>query len=115
MVVVELGANDGLRGHPIKSFQSNLTAIVRLAKNSGASVVLLQMEIPPNYGSRYTQAFRQTYSEVASETGSTLSPFLLDGVAGNPALTQADGIHPRQEAQERLLKNILPTLMGVLK
>ena len=114
-VVVELGANDGLRGHPIKSFHTNLAAIVKMAQDSGAHVVLLQMEIPPNYGSRYTRAFHQTYAEVANETGSTLSPFLLDGVAGDPALTQADGIHPRQEAQERLLQNVLPTLLSVLE
>jgi len=115
LVVVELGANDGLRGYPITRFRSNLEQIVALSQANGAQVVLLQMEIPPNYGSRYTQAFHDSYARVANASDSSLSPFLLEGVAGNPTLTQADGIHPTIEAQERLLQNVLPTLLEALQ
>jgi len=115
LVVVELGANDGLRGYPITRFRSNLEQIVALSQANGAQVVLLQMEIPPNYGSRYTQAFHDSYARVANASDSSLSPFLLEGVAGNPTLTQADGIHPTSEAQERLLQNVLPTLLEALQ
>lgn len=114
IVVVELGANDGLRGYPIKTFASNLEKIVKLSRASGSRVILVQMEIPPNYGVRYTKAFHETYDSVAKSTNSILSPFLMDGVAGDPRLIQGDGIHPTVEAQNRLMENILPTLMKAL-
>jgi acyl-CoA thioesterase-1 len=115
IVVVELGANDGMRGFPIKTLRNNLSNITNLAKESGARVILVQMEIPPNYGSKYTQAFHDSYPLVAKDTGSKLSPFLLDGVAGNDTLMQADGIHPTAAAQPQLLENILLSLEAELE
>lgn len=114
IVVLELGGNDALRGFPIKNFRSNLTQLTALSQAEAAKVVLVQMEIPPNYGTRYTSAFRDSYSLVAKNTDSVLAPFLLDGVAGNAKLMQDDGIHPNEQAQSRLLDNILPTLLTLL-
>jgi acyl-CoA thioesterase-1 len=85
-----------------------------MAKESGATVLLLGMEIPPNYGARYTLAFHSLYEAVAQATGAKLVPFLLDGVATNAALMQADGIHPTAAAQPRLLDNVWPTLKPLL-
>ncbi len=114
LVVVELGANDGMRGFPAKTLRDNLSEITNLSKEAGARVILVQMEIPPNYGSKYTQAFHDSYALVAKDTDSILAPFLLDGVAGNPTLIQADGIHPTAAAQPRMLENILPSILSVL-
>lgn len=114
VVVIELGANDGLRGFPLKLLRENLSQLVNLSQDAGAEVVLVAMEIPPNYGTRYTSGFRQSFADVAQNTGSTLSPFLLDGVATNPAMMQDDGIHPRAEAQPMLVQTILPTIEAVL-
>jgi acyl-CoA thioesterase-1 len=115
VVVIELGGNDGLRGYPVKRFRENLSSMTALSQDAGAGVILVQMEIPPNYGSRYTQAFSESYALVAAETGALLAPFLLDGVATAPGLMQADGIHPTVEAQPRLLENFLPTLLALLE
>jgi acyl-CoA thioesterase-1 len=115
LVVLELGANDGLRGFPIKTLRGNLNTITKLAQEAGARVLLVQMEIPPNYGSKYTLAFHDSYALVAKDSGSVLSPFLLDGVAGNPTLIQSDGIHPTASAQPRMLENILPSLLAELE
>ena len=114
VVVIELGGNDALRGYPVDLIEQNLDAMVTIAKNAGATVVVLGMEIPPNYGARYTQAFHAVYADVATRTGVPLVPFLLDGVATNPALMQADGIHPTAAAQPRLLDNVWPTLKALL-
>ena len=114
VVVVELGANDGLRGYPLLNLRSNLNKIATLSQQAGAEVILLPMEIPPNYGSRYTAGFRDSFELVADDTDSTLAPFVLDGVATNPSLMQADGLHPTIEAQPMLLQNIFPTLEQVL-
>jgi len=114
VVVIELGGNDALRGYPVDLIEQNLDAMVTIAKNAGATVVVLGMEIPPNYGARYTQAFHAVYADVATRTGVPLVPFLLDGVATNAALMQADGIHPTAAAQPRLLDNVWPTLKALL-
>ena len=114
IVLLELGGNDALRGFPIKSFRNNLAEMTALSQAEAAKVVLVQMKIPPNYGKRYTSAFHDSYSLVAENTDSVLAPFLLDGVAGNPKLMQSDGIHPNEQAQSRLLDNILPTLLPML-
>jgi acyl-CoA thioesterase-1 len=114
LVIVELGANDGMRGYPLVTLQNNLTQLVTLAQKAGARVILLPMEIPPNYGTRYTSGFRESFREVASATGSVLAPFVLDGVATNPTLMQEDGIHPTVAAQPLLLNNVLPTVISVL-
>ena len=115
VVVVELGGNDGLRGYPIKRLRANLLDIATRAETSGARVLLLGMEIPPNYGSRYTLQFRDSFAQVADETGSALVPFMLEGIATQSALMQADGIHPRPEAQSLLLENVWPSLEPLLQ
>jgi acyl-CoA thioesterase-1 len=114
VVIIELGGNDALRGYPVERIESNLDAMTGLAKDAGASVVVVGMEIPPNYGTRYTQAFHAIYADVAKRTGAALVPFLLDGVATDDALMQADGIHPTAAAQERLLDNVWPALKSLL-
>ncbi len=114
VVVIELGGNDALRGYPVERIESNLDAMATLAKDAGAAVVVLGMEIPPNYGARYTQAFHAIYADVAKRNGAALVPFLLDGVATDEALMQADGIHPTAAAQARLLDNVWPALKLLL-
>jgi acyl-CoA thioesterase-1 len=114
VVIIELGANDGLRGFPLAGLRANLDTLATLSQDAGARVILVPMEIPPNYGARYTAGFRESFVDVAADTDSTLAPFLLDGVATNPALMQADGLHPAPEAQPMLLQNILPTIQAVL-
>ncbi|MCB1687785.1 MAG: arylesterase [Halioglobus sp.] len=114
VVIIELGANDGLRGYPLPTLRSNLAALVRMSQENGARVILLPMEIPPNYGARYTTGFRESFRDVAAETDSILAPFLLDGVATNPKLVQPDGLHPTVEAQPLILANVLPTVNDVL-
>jgi acyl-CoA thioesterase-1 len=115
VVLVELGGNDGLRGTPIEVIRRNLSDIVRLAKTSGARVVLASMRIPPNYGERYTSEFAGLYEQVATENKVPLAGFLLDGVALDRALMQADGIHPNVNGQPKLLENAWPVLKPVLK
>ncbi|GAB3277392.1 arylesterase [Parahaliea aestuarii] len=114
LVIIELGGNDGLRGYPVGKLQSNLEQMARLAREAGARVLILPMEIPPNYGARYTQLFRESFAAAARESGSTLGPFLLDGVATDPALMQDDGIHPTIEAQPQLLDNLRDTILELL-
>jgi acyl-CoA thioesterase-1 len=94
LVVVALGANDGLRAQPVPALRDNLTAIVTRLRAAGARVLLAGMRLPPNYGAEYTAAFAGAFPAVARATSVPLLPFLLDGVAGDPALNQADGIHP---------------------
>lgn len=114
LVIIELGGNDGLRGYPLKKFRSNLNELVMKSKAAGARAILVPMEIPPNYGTRYTAGFRQAYRDVAEATSVMLSPFILDGVATDPTLMQDDGIHPTTGAQKLLLANMLPTVREVL-
>ncbi len=114
VVIIELGANDGLRGYPLATLRSNLTALAELARDSGARVIILPMEIPPNYGARYTSGFRESFRDVAQETDSVLAPFLLDGVATDPTLVQDDGLHPTVAAQPLILANVLPSVSEVL-
>jgi acyl-CoA thioesterase-1 len=114
LVLIELGGNDGLRGYPVKTLRGNLRKLVDLASDSGATVILLPVAIPPNYGSRYTTAFTQSYAEVAEDTDSHLSALIFEGVATDTALMQPDGIHPTVQAQPLLLANILPTVLAVL-
>ena len=114
LVIIELGGNDGMRGYPLKTLRSNLNTLAELSRDAGARVILLTMEIPPNYGARYTAGFRESFALAAAHTGSILGPFVLDGVATKPALMRADGIHPRAEAQPMILDNVLPTIMTTL-
>ena len=114
LVIVELGGNDGLRGQPPAQLQQNLAAIVQSARASGARVLLLGMQVPPNYGARYNALFSQVYADVAGAAQVPLLGFFLDGVGGVPALMQGDGIHPNAAAQPRLLDNLWPQLKPLL-
>jgi len=115
IVILELGANDGLRGLPIEQMQQNLNDIIQQCRKIGAEVLLIGMRIPPNYGIAYTKEFSGAYPDIARKLRIALVPFLLDGVAGNPALTQSDGLHPLAEAQPRLLEQVWSRLRPLLK
>ncbi|WP_084487961.1 arylesterase [Cobetia crustatorum] len=113
LVMIELGGNDGLRGLPPTRMQANLASMLESVKDSGAQPVLLGIEIPPNYGPAYTDAFRQVYRTLESEYSVPLVPFILEGIATAPAsqkLMQQDRIHPTAKAQPMLLDIIWPTL-----
>ena len=114
VVIVELGGNDGLRGQPPAQLQQNLAAMIDAAKTAGAKVLLLGMQLPPNYGPRYTEAFAGVYTQLADEKQIALVPFFLEGVGGHPELMQADGLHPAAAAQQRLLDNVWPALKPLL-
>ena len=114
LVVLELGGNDGLRGQLPTQLQQNLASMIDSARASGAKVLLLGMQLPPNYGVRYTKAFAEVYSHLASEKKVPLVPFFLEGVGGHPELMQRDGIHPAAAAQGQLLENVWPTLKPLL-
>ena len=115
LVILELGANDGLRGQPPMAMASNLGRMIELSQQAGARVLLAEMRMPPNYGPLYAQKFQATFGELAKRYDIPLIPFLLDGVAGNFALTQDDGLHPRVEGQPRILDNVWAVLEPVLK
>lgn len=114
VLVVGLGANDGLRGLPVEETEKNLREIVRRAKAAGVHVLLLGMRIPPNYGPDYTRQFEAMYPEIAEDLDVPLVPFLLEGVGGEAEMNQADGIHPTAEGQEVLADNVEPYLEKVL-
>ena len=99
LVLIELGANDALRGQPLEATAANLRAMVEAARAAGARVGLIGMQIPPNFGPVYTRQFRDLYRKVAQDTGTPLLPFLLEPIAGDPAAFQDDGIHPVAAAQ----------------
>ena len=114
LVILELGGNDGLRGMPPTQLQQNLASMIDSSRVSGAKVLLLGMQLPPNYGVRYTQAFAEVFIKVANEKKIPLVPFFLDGVGGHPDLMQGDGLHPAAAAQDKLLENVWPTLKPLL-
>ena len=114
VVIVELGGNDGLRGQQPAQLKQNLAGMIGASQNAGAKVLLLGMQLPPNYGVRYTQAFAKVYDELAHEKQVALVPFFLQGVGGHPQLMQADGIHPAADAQGLLLDNVWPALKALL-
>lgn len=114
VVVIELGANDALRGLPPAQLAANLDRMIVLSREAGAKVLLLGTEIPPNYGTAYRDRIRAVYRDTAAKHGAPLLPFLLDGVALTPGLMQSDGIHPTVEAQPRLLDNVWPLLEPLL-
>ena len=115
IVVLELGGNDGLRALPIAQMRANLTRMVQLARAAGADVLLLGMRMPPNYGPDYTEQFRSSFSDVARAEKVPLVPFILDNLALDAALMQADGIHPNEQGQLRLLDNAWPLLRPLLR
>lgn len=115
IVIIELGGNDGLRGQPLNIMQQNLQTMITASQTAGAKIILAGMQIPTNYGPRYTKQFRELYPALAEKNQVALIPFLLDGVATHTNLIQQDGIHPTAEAQPLILKNVLPVLMPLIK
>lgn len=117
-VVIELGGNDALRGLPLANTEDNLRWMAEAAQKAGAKVLLVGMQVPPNYGSDYTRRFEAVFGKVAQERKTALVPFLLKGVADGPnatALFQPDRIHPRAEAHPAMLDNVWPELRKLLR
>ena len=114
IVVIELGGNDGLRGLPPQQMRANLEKMLDASLDADAEVLLLGIQVPPNYGQAYSDTFRRIYSELADEYGVPLVPFLLEGIALDETLMQDDGIHPTADAQVRILDNVWPELQALL-
>ena len=114
IVILELGGNDGLRGLPVRNIRENLTRMIELSQQAGARVLLAGIQIPPNYGPRYTGPFYAQYSELAQQYDLALIPFLLEGIAENTDLMQDDGIHPTAEAQPMVLDIVWPALLALI-
>lgn len=114
IVVIELGGNDGLRGLSLNATEDNLRAMISASKKEKAKVLLVGMQIPPNYGRDYTERFSALYPKLATETKSNVVPFFLEGLVSRPNLFQSDRIHPTAEAQPILLDNVWPHLKPLL-
>ena len=114
IVIIELGGNDGLRGLPIPKLRKNFESMIALARQTGTSILLVGMRIPPNYGPDYTAAFHDLYGELAAAHEIPLIPFFLDGIALDDTLMQDDGIHPGIEAQPKMLDLVWPQLEPLL-
>jgi acyl-CoA thioesterase-1 len=114
IVILELGGNDGLRGLPLEVTRGNLSSMIEQSKAIGASVVLAEMRIPPNYGQSFTERFNAMYSELAGQYGISLLPFLLQDIALEEGLMQADGIHPTAQAQPLILDQVWRVLQPLL-
>lgn len=114
VVIIELGGNDGLRGYPISQLRDNLKKLVMLSEEATAQVLLLPMEIPPNFGKFYTDAFRASFSKAAEGTNAMLAEFPLASVALDATLMQPDGIHPTAEAQSIIMESVWQTLETLL-
>jgi len=114
VVVIELGGNDALRGLTPAQLRGNLEKMIVASQKAGAKVLLLGIDVPPNYGPAYRQRLKQTYAELASQYKVPLLPFLLEGVALKPHLMQADGLHPTAAAQPQVLDNVWPLLKPLL-
>jgi acyl-CoA thioesterase-1 len=115
VVIVELGANDGLRGLPAPLMKDNLLAMLEMARGAGARTLLVGMALPPNYGRAYIARFHQSYADVVASARTAFVPFLLDGFASRRELFQADGIHPTAEAQPLILDTVWKGLAPLLK
>jgi acyl-CoA thioesterase-1 len=115
VVVIELGANDALRGLQLKATEKNLQSMIQASKNMGAKVLILGMRIPPNYGQEYTTQFFNLFGKLAQTENVAHVPFFLEGVATKIELFQADRIHPNEKAQPILLGNVSPKLLPLLK
>lgn len=115
LVILELGGNDGLRGLPLDTLKVNLQEMVNLIRDSGADILLAGIQIPPNYGPRYTLPFFELFGELATENELPIVPFLIDGIPQQPELMQNDGIHPRAEAQWMIVENVWPYLEPLLQ
>ncbi len=115
ITIVELGANDGLRGLPLAQMTENLAAIVGAAKKAGSRVVLVGMRLPPNYGARYSEDYAKAFAGLAKRYQCAFVPFLLDGLAAKREYLQDDNLHPTAAAQEKILDNVWPQLLPLLK
>ena len=115
VVIVALGANDGLRGQDPKALRENLDLIVRRLRQAGARVLLAGMRVPPNYGAAYTREFAAVFPDVARRHGAALMPFLLDGVAADPRLNQPDGLHPTAAGHQAIADRLWPHLRPLLR
>ncbi len=115
IVVLQLGANDGLRGLSLASMRDNLAAMIEASREAGARVLLVGMRIPPNYGRAYAERFAGVYAQLASDQKVALVPFLLDGFADDLEFFQADRIHPNERAQPRMLDTVWPQLAPLLR
>lgn len=115
IVILELGGNDALRGQPLKLLEKNLQSMIDASKKYNAKVLLAGMQIPPNYGARYSNQFKELYPTLAEKNDIALVPFLLEGIGGKAELMQRDGIHPTTEAQPIIVNNVLPELLSVLE
>ena len=113
-LLIELGGNDALRGYPPKQIAANLVEMIKIADSADAKVLLMQIRIPPNYGSRYQKAFESIYPSTASETSATLIPFMLEEVALNEELMLPDGIHPKASAQPLIADYVYRQLKPLL-
>ncbi|HAV37717.1 MAG TPA: arylesterase [Massilia sp.] len=115
IVVIELGANDGLRGLPVPAAEANLREMASMSQKQNAKVMLIGMRMPPNYGRAYTERFFNMYENLAKEVKAPLVPFMLEGVADKPALFQADRLHPNADAHPIILNNIWPTFKALIQ
>jgi len=114
IVILALGANDGLRGLSLRQMRTNLSSITEQSKREGAAVLLVGMQLPPNYGPAYTQTFHDTFKQVATSQNVPLIPFLLDGIGKDKSMFQQDGLHPTAKAQLKILDNIWTKLQQLL-
>ena len=115
VVIVALGVNDGLRGQPVVGMRDNLVAIVTRLRETGTRVLLVGMRLPPNYGEAYATDFAEAFRAVARGTSVAFLPFLLAGVAGDPSLNQADGIHPNAAGHRIVAEHVWPSLQPLLR
>ena len=115
ILLIALGGNDGLRGLKNNEIFNNLDAMIKQAKAQKVQVLLFEIKIPPNYGIQYSRQFSENYQVLAKKHSIKLLPFFLEGVAGNPKLIQADGLHPLAIAQPKILENVWPTVIKALK
>lgn len=114
LVIIALGANDGLRGLPTEQLKKNIEELVTISKKNGIKVLLAGMKMPPNYGADYRKRFDQVYTEVAKKEKVPLIPFLLEGVGGRPELNLADGIHPNEKGHAKIVRNVIQYVLPLL-
>jgi acyl-CoA thioesterase I len=115
LLIVALGANDGLRGLPPAQMKANLQSIIHRARQRGVPVLLVGMEAPPNYGEQYAASFRQVFHDLARENKVAFVPFLLEGVAGMPDLNQPDGVHPTSAGAARIADHLWPAVKSMVE
>ena len=114
LVIIELGGNDGLRGLSLEQMKHNISMMITKAKRPGAKVLLVGVQLPPNYGKTYTERFQAIYREIAAEQGVALAPSLLEGIGSRDDLMQPDRIHANAKAQPRMMENVWPQLRSLL-